>query len=682
MGRNRTRADNRNHGGRTAPRGKRDAAKVSKLAELARKLERTQQLPVGLMPLEVNQYKATGTLPSETKRAAQIIRGGPRREAVDRRVGPIERIQRAIEMVKKSMGVLAKLGFTEARPYLEAGIQACDQHEVVATDFMEWPELTEAVMDHTFDKKRGFKFDGEKRLHFQVSCAQLENTNADSKYFPRPEGGEYKHDDSHHLFKKNTSVKSASFYGSPNFPHDFTSRSTMFPLDTIPLRAASHDHNTIRDFLSDFFNAQTHNPHTPQKHDLKTEENATICNAILSIATVNDQMKYYDKPTSESVYTRDYEIIFNEVVGEMVFDHSTMVLKVEVHRKMATAVPTAVCSEPGSKVIPLFEEAIIYVQRVENTEYKYTKSCLVFASVPVVAGHLAHMHVIGDNAFTLKLGNSFKNSGDRHQKSMTNVGIAVGLLDKVERLSQLDPEQRKKIETAFKFLIDEHHSRPKAHLEKVIADKKKAALSAATNEAARQAILKNQKSDTSTEASRLLSNSFLSNQLKKAAITTADSARMPQVRHWIASATFSFVTIQIEGTSRSYCFIQSFSPTNRVSHTDSPQVNVDPITEPREMKRRNRWVDPVPKSSRKVVNYETQEAGETLKEMRKVRVFPSPTEVNENGSIHRSASFGGTKVVRPPPNRHNSFNETKPSRMQAKYTSSLPPELELELELL
>jgi hypothetical protein len=273
MGRNSTRADNRNHGGRIAARGKRDTAKVSKLAELARQLERAQQLPVGLMPLQVNQFKATGSLPRETKRVTQIIRG-PRRQpgAVDRRVGPIERIQRAIEMAKKSMGVLAKLGFEEAKQYLEAGIQACENSSVTANDFMGWSALTEAVMNHTFEKKRGFRFDGGTTLKFQVACAQLKNTNADGNYFPRPEGGEYVFTKKSNLFKHIASVKSASFHGSPNFPHNFVTRSTLFPLDS------SHTKDSLYTFI-----------HT-QVPKLEEDDAKATRDAILSISTNTDKM--------------------------------------------------------------------------------------------------------------------------------------------------------------------------------------------------------------------------------------------------------------------------------------------------------------------------------------------------------------------------------------------------------
>jgi hypothetical protein len=664
MGRNRTRADNRNYGGRTAARGKRDATKVSKLAELARQLERTQQLPVGLMPLEVNQFKATGALPRETKRVAQIIRGPRRGGAVDRRVGPIERTQRAIEMAKKSMGVLAKLGFKEAKPYLEVGMQACDKYKVIATDFMGWPALTTAVMDHTFEKKRGFKFDGDQQLKYQVSWAQLENTSADGTYFPRPEGGEYKHIDPLHLFKKVASVKSAPFYGSPNFPHDFATRSVMFPLK----KFEGHDQTNIHDLLFNFFSAQTHNAKAPHVVELSKKENEAMCNAVLDIATSDDPMKYFDKPTSECVHTRDYEIILNEVVGETVFDHNSMVLKVEVHRKMATAVPTAICSDPGSQVMPLFEEAIIYVQRVENTEYKYTKSCLVLSSTPVVKDTLAHMHVIGDNAFTLELHDGFKNSGDRHQKSMTNVGVVVGLLDKVERLSQLDPAQRGTTEAAFDFLLGADHTRAKAHLQKVVADKKKTALKAAANEAARTAVENNYRNDPSSEDSRLLSNSFLANQLKKAAINTADPARMPQVRHWISSATFSFITIQIEGTSRSYCFIQSFSPTNQTPHNSSPKVMLDETPAPTTMKRRVVWNETNGISHPKSIR----------------RVPTGITDIKPPPSLERGSSV---PRIYPPYTPRKGADTYDPYRsytapVAARYTSSLPPELELELELL
>jgi hypothetical protein len=647
MGRNRTQADKRNHGGRTAARGKRDAAKVSKLAGLARQLERTQQLPVGLMPLEVNQFKATGVLPRETARVSQIIRG-PRRQqgAADRRVGPIERIQRAMEMTKKTMGVLAKLGFNEAKPYLEAGIQARDRHSVTATDFMGLPALTEAVMDHTFKGKKGFKFDGDKAVRFQVSSAILDNTKADSNYFPRPEGGEYSCTRPSHLFTKTTSVKSASFHGSLNFPHDFVTRSTLFPLD------ADHTQATLIKFIHS------------QMPELNEKDMKEMNTAILSISTKADRMKYFEKPTSESVYTRDYEIIFNEVVGEMVFDHSNMVVKVEIHRKMANAVPTAICSEPGSQVIPLFEEAIIYIQRVENTEYKYTQSCLVLSSTPVVKEKLAHMHVIGDNAFTLELGDSFKNSGDRHQKSMTNVGIVVGLLDKVERLPQLDPSQRGTIEAAFEFLMDSEHTNAKNHLKKVMEDQHNADLRAATNDAAKKAVAKNYQTDHSADDARLLSHSFLSNQLKKAAITTTDPARMPQVRHWISSATFSFIAIQIEGTSRSYCFIQSFPPTTGMAHNDSPTVNVAEVPAPAAVKRRDPW-----------------------KENTKVPYRPSfidpPASTPSNKKEERMAWYDEHFVPAVPSGLLPGGG--RPGRAAAagsKYTSRLPPELELELELL
>jgi hypothetical protein len=648
MGRNRTQADKRNHGGRTAAREKRDAAKVSKLAGIARQLERTQQLPVGLMPLEVSQFKATGVLPRETARVSQIIRG-PRRQPVDRRVGPIERIQRAMEMTKKTMGVLAKLGFNEARPYLEAGIQARDRHAVTATDFMGLPALTKAVMDHTFEGKRGFKFDGDKAVRFQVSSAILDNTKADSHYFPRPEGGEYICSRPNQLFTKTTSVKSASFHGSLNFPHDFVTRSTLFPLDP------EHTSSTVYKFIHS------------QMPELTDKDNKEMNTAILAISTKADRMKYFDKPTSESVYTRDYEIIFNEVVGEMVFDHSNMVVKVEIHRKMANAVPTAICSEPGSQVIPLFEEAIVYIQRVENTEYKYTPACLVLSSTPVVKGNLAHMHVIGDNAFTLELGDSFKNSGDRHQKSMTNVGIVVGLLDKVERLPQLDPSQRGTIEAAFEFLVDPEHAYAKNHLKKVMEDQHKADLRAATNDAAKKAVAKNHLTDHSADALRLLSHSFLSNQLKKAAITTADPARMPSVRHWISSATFSFIAIQIEGTSRSYCFIQSFPPTAGMAHADSPTVNVSEVPAPAAVKRRDPW-----KESTKVPYRPSFIDGPP-------RASVPPSKKQERMAWHEDHFVPAVPSGLLP---GGGLPGGAAAPVASKYTSRLPPELELELELL
>jgi hypothetical protein len=692
MGKNRTRAATQNNartttttgGGKrkAASKARSDATKVAKLAEIARRMDRaTTHLPVGFTPMEVSQLQATGTIPRDMERVSKFIRkpDSQRRPPNTRKMGPIERIQRAIDMNKKSLSVVAKLAFTEAKPYLEDGLRVSNKHRVVGKDFMGIPELTEAVMNHTFKGVKGFELTQGSALLYRVSSALLKNTKTDNGYFPRPTGGEYEFAKVSHFFTKSVSVRSASFYGSSYFPHDFAKRSILFPLSK-------------NDRIQKFLESQTRvwNTNDPVKEE--------ICQAILSISTDTDQIKYPNRPTSKSVYTRDYEIILNEVIGEAVFDHDKAVLRIEIHRKMATAVPTTIHNEPGSRVIPLFEEAIIYFQQLENTEYRNTESCLVLSSTPVVSDRLAHMHVFGDNAFTLLLPDALKYSGDRHQKSMTNVGIVLGRLDRVERLTQLIDTDRSDIEEDFKFLIkkpDNTDRKPVTDLlKKVVNDKKMADLKAARTEDARNTIKQNQERNTSTEQSNLLSNSFLSNQIKKATVIT-ESKHMPLIQHWIVSATFSFIAIQIEGTSLSYCFIQSFSPANWSEVGNETIVNVPAIIAPQDMITRRLWSRPRTATPSIVTSSEKEMVLQDIDpDEINVGVYPFDSLPKNPGTAGgKGASsvpkVGDTESWALPPssqaarNRRNAaVDGWKTRSAKAMFQSSLPPELELELELL
>lgn len=658
MGNNRARATpqkNRNNGRRrNNNRERKDIAKAVQIAELAREVDRASvQLPTGFTPLDVSQFKSTGTIPRNQaiiERMSKYIRKPnpleqPRKRSAVRKLGPIEGTQRAIEMAQKNLAVLAKSAFLEAKTYLEDGLGECDKFSVTATDFMGMPKLTEAVMDHTFNKTKGLKFDTADNVHYQVSAAVLDNTSTADGYFPRPLGGEYTFDlaSNAHLFKHGKYAQGPSFDGRPDFPHDLVRRSILFPLQPQTRSVATFISNQI-----------------PQ---LKPGDSVLgdIEAAIRSISTAADKIKYTTKPTSESVFTRDYQVVLSQVKGEQLFDHENAALRIEVQRNLAVAVPITSVEEPGASIIPLFEEAIIYIQRLENSVFKNTPKCLVLSSTPVVQGKLSHMHVLGDNAFTLLLSDAFKYSGDRHQKSMKNVGVVVGKLDKVERLTQLSPTEQGSICKDFGFLLADRDV-VTAHLTKVIGDERQKELDSAKNIEEVALIQKKHKDDPIGNPHRL-SHSFLANQLKKFAITTKQ-AHMPQVQHWVVSATFSFIVVQIEGTSRSYCFIQSFSPTNFSLPPDEQTLIQDTrIEAPVAQRVRAPWSIAGMGSKSRLPTYQTSDAMKSLPVD-----YTSPT-VSSLSKVGRRRTMGD--VTAPPPRYSRSV-----------YRSGLPPELELELELL
>ena len=252
-----------------------------------------------------------------------------------------------------------------------------------------------------------------------------------------------------------------------------------------------------------------------------------------------------------SFYTSDYQVIFCQNKGEKEFKSQFHDYNILIQRKMAFALLKITENKSKPHMIPLFEEAMIYLQKKENSVLKNTTRCLVLSSKPVGRDCL---HVFGDNAFTCSFPPEIGSSSDRHQTSMRNAGIVVGLLDKVRHWKSGVSDEIPFLRGIFSFLVGTGSDKTKAHLKKVVDNERKYAIDNAP-EALKAEIIDRHR--TESDDGDLLSKSFLANQLKSKAITDENNRNI-RVQFWIASATFSIIAIQIKGKNRTYGFLQTY----------------------------------------------------------------------------------------------------------------------------
>jgi hypothetical protein len=217
---------------------------------------------------------------------------------------------------------------------------------------------------------------------------------------------------------------------------------------------------------------------------------------------------------------------------------------------------------------------------------------------------------------------------------MQNIGAVVNTLDKVERVRGL--ENQEELMDRFKFLTSDTNI--SGYLKRVVEGAIDNAV-ARENDEREKKIIEEKYPKTRISTQDMLSGSFLTKQLKISDITSDKDK--PSVSQWIVSATFTFVAIRIKG--RTYGYIQTY----RLTGDRDISVNMTQDDETRYEKTR----------------LEKGSAGATS-----VPLSDKPSSGNKNGRIspwaRRSGEVAGSQLT------------------QAPYRSTLPPELELELELL
>jgi hypothetical protein len=252
-----------------------------------------------------------------------------------------------------------------------------------------------------------------------------------------------------------------------------------------------------------------------------------------------------------SFYTSDYQVIFCQSKGEKEFKTQFHDYNILVHRKMAFALLKITANKSKPHIIPLFEEAMIYFQNKVNSVLKNTARCLVLSSKPRGKDCL---HVFGDSAFTCEFPFAIGSSSDRHQTSMMNAGIIIGLLDKVRHLTNGVEDEKASLMGMFRFLIGDNRVRAKRLLTQIVKNERQYAIDNASDP---QRLEIGARHGEVIKDDELLSRSFLANQIGSKAITDKNGQNT-RVPIWIASATFSIIVMQTKGKKMTYRFLQTY----------------------------------------------------------------------------------------------------------------------------
>lgn len=543
------------------------------------------------------------------------------------KLGKIEGLRLKAEAIEKGKEPILLTAFLQAGTHIRAGFANVLPAGTKASHFMGDERLTIAALRGSLQNLQGFTPAKEEQSYL-VTGALSPNTKQKGGYFPRPIGGEYTFTNSAILHMNVKNKMGPQFQKTSDFPHDFRYRSVLFPL------SGSQDVA----FVDTFAKAQIGQSPVQSPGKIPTTGPAIdISSAIGKILTPGDVMSYRPS-TSKSFFVSNYKVTLCSVDSDHEFKYADSEYKVQIKRQMAVA---EVKNSFGSPYhIPMFEEAVIYIQKRVNSIYLNTEASLVLSATPHLNGDTRpaeqHLHVLGDNAFTLSLPSSMPQLGDRHESSMRNIGSVMKTLNKVRLLPKLDPAMQTTLEEMFGFVNATDDI--KTHYDGIINKQRKQSEVETIDADEKTAKVERHKDATITNSERL-SKSFLTNQLNKR-ILAPGGTPLVQVKHWIVSATFSFIVIQGVDTSITHGFIQTYLPgmlewpnnieKTRESTTFTGLVSADKGA----YSRGNPTLDPI----------------------------PAPVSV--------------AKILR------NGHAAPAGSELRGQYRSALPPELERELALL
>jgi hypothetical protein len=470
----------------------------------------------------------------------------------DQKLGAIGRHYVAGIMINKTIDTLSIAAFREARPYLVEGInQSFDGFAGVkgiqASDLMFLPKLTEISMERKFNHKYLFDVGDHAKgqmITYQVTGAYLRNSKMPSgEYHERPMGGEYVFSETAFLKEHTIPITDKAFLGNPDFPRDFATRSVLFPLN--PTDAF------VSDFLLGELNQALKDEGGVFERSKYVDVAADMLKTLNNISKINEDIVQYTDPVMSSFYTSDYQVIYCQSKGEKEFKTQFHDFNILVSRKMAFALLKTTANKSKPHMIPLFEEAMIYFQRKVNSVLKNTARCLVLSSKPYGKDCL---HVFGDSAFTCEFPPTIRSSSDRHQTSMKNAGIVIGLLDKVRHLTNGVEDEKSDLMKMFDFLIGVGRFRTKGFLMRVVENERQYAIDNAPDPQRLEIGSRHGKVINNDD---LLSRSFLANQIGSKAITD-ENGQNTRVPFWIASATFSIIVMQTKGKKMTYGFLQTY----------------------------------------------------------------------------------------------------------------------------
>lgn len=504
------------------------------------------------------------------------------------------RIQK--EKLGKQMRVLEVQMSMEANRFLIAGFNKGVPLTSIATHVTNHPTLTMVGIKRRQNKEYGFDpaLVGHETLQYGLASGVLDNLLQNGNlYFPRPMGGEFRFEDisengKHIFYPVRNGQIDPQFNGSPDFPYDLRYRSVLFPLDKPKSETP----------LMNFIASQL------QGYDSHSEHATQICESIKTLTIRREKGFSYDYPLKRSFYTADYETFLCQVRCEKVFEFDDLECKIEVHRKYVASVLNISKADHENHLpylIPQCEEAIVYIQIRSDCVYKNTPKCFVLSSTPILTSNIcSHLHVFGDNAYTLLLPSNLYKVSDRHEASMKTVGAVIREHENIKTMP-VNPNQRNEVIARYRGLLRDpdpkHMTNPgiSSLIDTHISNQRQKYIDNADSKDEREKFAEHFQKIGINDDTRP-SSSFLCNQACKSLITT-DALKTPIMHHWVSGATFSFIALSpsvVSDHPKTYGFVQTFALRNKHNTSDIQPVlmNTDDFSDsssvgaPEELRRR------------------------------------------------------------------------------------------------
>ena len=573
-----------------------------------------------------------------------VHRKGMNRKRISRTWQEEKRRFRSMKSLRIEMSKVEKIlkrkqytMMTAAKPFMIKGFTNGFEQKlgdtIKGTDFMNSTELTNLAINRKLKMKiapDNSDLQKIKELKFTTKYGILKNVKRlDGGFDPRFIGGDYTFYDLEGIPVASSSKNAAdtSIEKRIGFPMDFKYQSLIFPFN-----------DTIKEVITQFIRREC----GPGNDDLLS----TITDEIAALSTPADAFSYLNPASERMFYTADYETLINEMRCRKDFSGNDNEIRISAERKYVVSILNVSNKDNTGPVqsIPICEETTIHVQiKIENT-YQNTENFLVLSALPEISGMRECLHVLADNAFSIPFKTPNNSSKDRHAAAMENVGKVIHAINTIhDNMATENP--------FFEFLTT--NKELKAAAEKDIKGalewRMRNPLKTEYNDK-----LKQERDKTERTVNELLSASFLKNHIRKNVLETTDNLNY-SVEHWVASASFSFIAITLFGDRpKTYGFVQTYDiqpkKTIDTNGTGKPSLTTAEPTSIREEHFDSTQLKPV----------------------------ISPT--NRTNQSYKSWS-------RSPSNRHtvndhtakaHSLSDTASTKSQ--YTSSLPLELELELE--
>jgi len=535
---------------------------------------------------------------------------------------------------KKKLKAAEKEMSKVAKTYLSAGFVQGLGESVTGTDFMGIQDLTNACSKRKSDNTPAFNFAGT--VEYNIFQSELKNNVKDANnrsFSAKPLGDRYQgFDNPTQLGRRSIQQHHRTMKTPADFPLDFRYRSVIFPL------VAADNQNDLSEFI--------------QRTTNDTAETQRIMQTFLHISTNIDRFEYHGV-LERKFYTADYEIVRNTVQCKHKGAVSDAYV-ITVKREMVVAVlnPSKQTPVKNLFMIPMCEEATIQIKRKNEIE-QCPPSVFVIAAMPIIGGapeNAGRLHVFGDNAFTL-LNTDATKYGDLTEIAMLNVGGVAKIVHSALR-GEATMSQPLEYLLGNSELVSDLDA-------KIRANRLQHLNSAKTPE--HKTRLEKINGEDITNGDRM-SASFLSNHIPKRIFNGHCITE-----EWMVSATFSCIVIsdlQRNSQSKTYAFVQTYGMKNGVQRTHSSTPSIVPNTRADSRKgistRRNA-----------IIHEEPMERDE------------EPAGGDEPGQQEEGAQPTGPTLkalFNPPPSHFKLPRNSK--AVQSKFESSLPPELELELELL